>query len=257
MDVLATRFRFAPNASSWCVVDLALPGGVARGDRPDEAYTKTPTAAAERLVVFSIIPRDRVFFDLFEEAAVIVRRAADAYASVVRNYAERETHIREIRQIEHDGDEITHRTLDRLDKTFVTPFDREDIHALIKTMDDVIDEIDAASKRLVLYKIAEPTVWLTRQTDVLVRATGLVGQAIAQLRNLKKPQGLQNLLVEIHACENVGDDNNHAAVAELYDTAGDPILVMKWKEIYDLTERGIDRCEDIANIIEGIVLKNS
>ena len=207
--------------------------------------------------MFSIIPRDRAFFDLFEQAASVVHRSAQAYARLVSEYAQREEHIREIRDLEHAGDDITHKTLDKLDQTFITPFDREDIHALMKLMDDVVDEIDAASKRLVLYRISEPTSWIVKQTDVLVRASSLLGKSVAHLRNLKKPDGLQNLLVEIHRLENVGDENNHAAVAELFDSGADPLLVMKWKEIYDLTERAIDRCEDIANIIEAIVLKNS
>lgn len=207
--------------------------------------------------MFSIIPRDRAFFDFFEHAAAVVRQAAEAYARLVSDYANRDSHIRNIRRLEHEGDDITHKTLDKLDKTFITPLDREDIHALMKLMDDVVDEIDAASKRLTLYQIVQPTAWIIKQTEVLVQASGLVGQAVSRLRNLKKLDGLQNLLVEIHKLENVGDDNNHAAVAELFDSVSDPILVMKWKEIYDLTERAIDRCEDIANIIKAITLKNS
>ena len=137
------------------------------------------------------------------------------------------------------------------------PFDREDIQALMMQIDDVIDEIDAASKRLTLYRIGEPTPWFIKQTEVLLQAAKLLVDAIPRLRNLKKPNGLHDKLVEVHRLENIGDDNNHAAVAELYNNPNDPIFVMKWKEIYDLTERAIDGCEDIANIIEGIVLKNS
>jgi uncharacterized protein Yka (UPF0111/DUF47 family) len=207
--------------------------------------------------VFSIISRDKGFFDLLERSAGIVVKAAEAYVDVAHNYDGREDAIGRIRQFEHDGDEIAHRTLEMLDKTFITPFDREDIQALTLRMDDVIDEIDAASKRLTLYRIPKPTNWFVKQTDVLLRAAILIAEAVKQLRNLKRPDGLQDRLVEIHRLENVGDDNNHAAVAELYNDATDPILVMKWKEIYDLTERAIDRCEDIANTIEAIVLKNT
>ncbi len=207
--------------------------------------------------MFGVIPRDMEFFDLFEKAAAIVLRAAKAYADVARDYGQRDEYIAQIRQLEHDGDEVAHRTLDKLDKTFITPIDREDIQALMMLMDDVIDEIDAASKRLGLYEIAESTPWLAKQTEVLVRAALAIGQAVPKLRNLKRPDGLHDALVEIHRLENIGDDNNHAALAELFKNATDPFLVMKWKEIYDLTERAIDKCEDIANTIEGIVLKNS
>ena len=207
--------------------------------------------------MFSVIPRDTKFFDLFEKAASVMLQAAQAYSQLSEHYDQREDCIRQIRQLEHDGDEVTHNTLEKLDKTFLTPFDREDIHRLVMQMDDVVDEIDAASKRMILYRIDAPTHWLIKQTDVLVRACQLLGEAIPNLRKLKRPGALHDRLVEIHRLENIGDDNNHAAVADLYNHAKDPILVMKWKEIYDITERAIDRCEDVANTIQGIILKNT
>jgi uncharacterized protein len=207
--------------------------------------------------LLSIIPRNTRFFDLFEESAGLLIRAAEGYVNLVGDYAQRERHVAVIRQLEHAGDEVAHRTLGRLDTTFITPFDREDIYTLIKLMDDVVDEIDAAAKRLVLYEVPQPTVWLGKQTDVLLRACRCVGQAVAELRNLKKPESLRSYLGEIHALENEGDEINHAAAAELYRTATNPIEAMKWKEIYDLTERAIDRCEDIAVLIDSIILRNT
>lgn len=207
--------------------------------------------------MFSVIPRGTKFFDLFEAAATVMIGTAEAYAELGRDYGRREEIIHRIRQYEHDGDEVTHQTLDTLDKTFITPFDREDIQKLIVQMDDVVDEIDAAAKRLVLYRIDAPTPWLIKQTEVLLKASTLIGQALPKLRNLKKPGPVHEYLVEIHHLENVGDDNNHAAVADLYNHSKDPIHAMKWKEIYDITERAIDTCEDVANTIEAIVLKNS
>ncbi|MBI4579051.1 MAG: DUF47 domain-containing protein [Planctomycetes bacterium] len=206
--------------------------------------------------MLSIIPRDRRFFDLFEEASALVVQAAQAYADMLRDYQQRERYVAIIRQVEHDGDEVAHRTLAKLDTTFITPFDREDIYALMKLMDDVIDETDAAAKRLTLYQIAKPTDALIKQTDILLQATKMVAAAIRELRNLKNPAGLRERLIEIHAMENAGDDINHAATAELFSGAFDAIEVIKWKEIYELTERAIDRCEDVANTIEGIILKN-
>jgi uncharacterized protein Yka (UPF0111/DUF47 family) len=207
--------------------------------------------------MFSIIPRDTAFFDLFEQAAGIVKRTAETYALVVNDYANSDVHIKRIRELEHEGDDVVHVTLKKLDTTFITPFDREDIHSLMKHMDDVVDEIDAAAKRLTMYKIAEPTKWLRKQAEVLVKASALVGEAVFRLRNLGQHNGLHKKLVEIHDLENEGDENNHAAVVELYSNTTDLLLVMKLKEIYDLTERAIDRCEDIADIIEAIVLKNT
>lgn len=207
--------------------------------------------------MFSIIPRDTGFYKLFEEAGEILVRASQTYARLTKDYGQHKEYVDQIRQLEHAGDEVSHRTLDKLDTTFITPFDREDIQALMRQIDDVIDLIDAASKRLALYRIVEPTTWLIKQAEVLLEACQAVGQALAKLRHLKKARALHEHLVEIHRLENVGDDNNHAAVAELYHSGADPILAMKWKEIYDLTEAAIDACEDIANIIQGIVLKNT
>ncbi|MCK6455055.1 MAG: DUF47 family protein [Phycisphaerae bacterium] len=207
--------------------------------------------------MFSIIPKDTGFFDLMEQSAAIVIRAAEAYVRLMREYGQAGEIIQSIRQLEHTGDEIVHNTLDKLDKTFITPFDREDIQQLMKRMDDVVDEVDASAKRMALYKIEQPTTWLSKQAEVLLEACRLVGQAIGKLRDIKRVDGLQELLVRIRKLESIGDDNNHAAVAELYDTTTEPILAMKLKEIYDRTERAIDRCDDIANTIEAIVLKNT
>ncbi len=206
--------------------------------------------------MFSILPRETGFFNFFDEAATILINCAEAYLDLVKDYPRRDEYIAKIRQYEHECDFIVHRTLAKLDTSFITPFDREDIQSLMNRMDDVIDEIDAASKRLTLYQIHEPSGWLVKQTEILVRATKLVAKAVHRLRNLRRPNGLQDDLVQIHHLENLGDDNNHSAVAELYATTKDAILAMKWKEIYDLTERAIDRCEDIANTIEAIVLKH-
>ena len=207
--------------------------------------------------MFSILSRDTRFYELLEKGSAVIMQATAAYAELAQNYSHREAIIARIRQAEHDGDSVTHETLGLLDKTFIAPFDREDIQALSKQMDDVIDEVDSAAKRLIVYKITELTPWFGKQADVLMRSGRLIADAVGQLRNLKNPGKLQALLVEIHRLENVGDDNNHAAVAELYESGSDPILVMKWKEIYDLTERAIDCCEDVANTIQGIILKNS
>ena len=207
--------------------------------------------------MFNFMPRNTRFFDLFESAAKVMVRAAEAYAELGKDYGKREELVHRIRQLEHDGDEMTHRTLDTLDKTFITPFDREDIQRLIVQMDDVVDEIDAASKRLILYRIESPTPWLVKQTEVLLKAAEVIAEVLPKLRNHKRAGNLHERLVEIHHLENVGDDNNHAAVADLYNHSKDPILAMKWKEIYDITERAIDTCEDVANAIEAIVIKNS
>lgn len=207
--------------------------------------------------MFTIIPRDTVFFDLFDQSAGVLHATAKTYEELLRDISRREEYIKRIRQAEHDNDEIVHKTLARLDSTFITPFDREDIHMLMKNMDNVIDEIDAAAKRLNIFRIERINERLSHQAELLVKGTAHIIEAVRRLRNLKKPNGLQQTLVEIHMIENEGDENNHLALAELFSDGTDPLTVMKWKELFDLTERAIDSCEDTANIIEAIVLKNT
>lgn len=207
--------------------------------------------------MLGILPRNTGFFDLMDQSADCVVRTAEAYRDLMRNYARRDEIVGRIRELEHAADEIMHRTLEKLDKTFITPFDREDIQTLTKQMDDVIDEVDAASKRMTLYKIDEPTQWLVKQSDVLLDASRGVGDAVRHLRSLKNVEALYQLLIQIRRLESLGDDHNHAAVAELYNSTTDPFRAMKLKEIYDRTEKAIDRCDDIANTIQAIVLKNT
>ncbi len=206
--------------------------------------------------MFSLTPRDRKFHDLFEKSAAILVAAAATYGRMVRDYGRRDEHVARIRQLEHDGDDCAQTTFEHLDRTFLTPFDREDIAALTLRMDDVIDEIDAAAKRLKLYDIPAPTKALLDQTDVLMQICDRTGEAIRMLRNYRKQTDVMKLFVEIHRLENVGDDVQHAAAADLYRPGNDPLTVMKWKEIHDITERAIDRCEDIANLVRSIMLKN-
>jgi len=206
---------------------------------------------------FSIIPRDTGFFNLFDEAARILSSTADAYGVLLKTDVGRDAQLASIRRLEHEGDAIMRETLQKLDRTILTPFDREDISLLMRRIDDVIDEVDAASKRFCIYRIPSPTQWLMKQSDVLSEACKILGACVPYLRNLKKPETLRVRLLEIGALEKVGDANHHAAVVELYDKSTDAILAMKWKEVYDITERAIDRCEDIANVMSTIILKNS
>jgi len=207
--------------------------------------------------MFSILPRDTGFNDLMNQSADAVVHTAEAFRDLMHEYGRRDEHVARIRELEHSGDDVMHRTLEKLDKTFITPFDREDIQTLVTRMDDVIDEVDAASKRMTLYHIKEPTPWLMKQADVLLEAAQNVRAAVQRLRDLKRADDIYQILIKIRKLESIGDDHNHAAVAELYNTTNDPMLAMKLKEIYDRTEKAIDRCDDIANIIQAIVLKNA
>jgi predicted phosphate transport protein (TIGR00153 family) len=206
--------------------------------------------------MINLLPKDTVFFDLFEGIAVRLVAAAEDLRKIARNFPEHAQELSRIRDAEHEADEMSHKALDRLDRTFITPFDREDIHELIGGLDDIVDEIDALAKRLPIYHIKAIPSWFVKQTDVLVQATIVVSEAVHRLRKARKLSELSEKLIEIHRLESVGDDNNHAAVSELYNGATDPLEVIKWKEFYDKIEDAIDGCEDVGNTLERIVLKN-
>lgn len=207
--------------------------------------------------MFNLLPRDTIFFDLFDSLSEHVVAAAKQLQSMAHTFPNVESQIQQIRDLEHAADTIAHTALERLDKTFITPFDREDIHALVEELDDIVDSIDFLSKRFTLYHFHEIEDDFQRQTDVLVRAVSALSAAVHRLRKSKKLAEFTPDLKTIGQLEKEGDDNNHAAVSRLFSNGHlDPIEVMKWKEFYDRIETAIDGCEDVGNTIERIVLKN-
>ena len=207
--------------------------------------------------MLSIIPRDTRFFDLLEEAGTIVRRAAEAYAQATEDGDHRTSHVAAIQRLERDGSDVAHRTFDRLDTTFITPFDREDIYNLIRLLYEVVNEINTAARRLESHRAAELTSWLHKQSEAFLKACYCVGAAVPLLRNLKRSNGLRSHLAQIRSLESEANDIYHAAMAELWRTTTDPIVAIKWKELYNLAERAIDRCEVVADTIEIIAMKNA
>lgn len=206
--------------------------------------------------MFSFLPKDTVFYDLFEKIADHVASAARTLHGMFRDFARADRYIQTIRNEEHAADDLAHTCLDRLDRTFITPFDREDIHELVGGMDDIIDGIDALAKRVPLFHVSSVEPEFLKQTDVLVQATQAVSDAVHRLRHSRKLSDLREKLIEIHHHESVGDDNHHAAMFRLFDGSRDAIDVIKWKQLYDYIEEAIDTCEDVGNTLERIVLKN-
>jgi predicted phosphate transport protein (TIGR00153 family) len=206
--------------------------------------------------MFNLLPKDTVFFDLFEGLSRHAVSSAQHLLQMVRSFPNIEPHLQRIREEEHAADQLAHTALDRLDRTFITPFDREDIHELVGGLDDIIDGIDALAKRFPLFhvKSMEPTFVL--QAEVLVQAATAVSEAVHRLRKSRKLSELSDKLIEIHHKESVGDDNHHAAMSRLFSGGTDALHVLKWKELYDLVEESIDGCEDVGNTLERIVLKN-
>ena len=203
---------------------------------------------------FQVIPREQSFFDLFEATAALIDDGARKLKTLTEHFAEHEIYAAQVKKLELEADEITHRVMATLSTTFVTPFDREDIFRLASQLDDVLDSMEAVAELLVLHQIEEPLPELRQQADVLVRITGEMVQAVRGLRSL---QGQDRHLVEINRLENEGDRITREAVASLFDGGIDPMVVIRWKDVFERLEAAIDATEHVANILEGIIIKNS
>ena len=206
--------------------------------------------------MINLLPKDTVFYDLFEGLSRHAVSSAEHLRQMVRGFPAIEPHLQRIRDEEHAADQLAHTALDRLDRTFITPFDREDIHELVGGLDDIIDGIDALAKRFPLFHVKSMEPAFEQQADLLVQATVAVSEAVHRLRRSRKLSELSDKLIEIHHKESVGDDNHHAALSRLFDGTTPPLEVMKWKELFDLVEDAIDNCEDAGNTLERILLKN-
>jgi uncharacterized protein len=201
-----------------------------------------------------IAGRDREFFDLFEEAGGNILRCAGLLEEMLRDYPERNELAREILICEQEGDRITHDIIQRLNQTFVTPIDREDIYALSSALDDIVDFTEEVADYLGLYKIEAPMQQAQAQAEVLHAASRQISEALPRLRGFKD---LSHYTVEINRLENDGDRIVREAIASLFDNGIDPMVVIRWKDIFERLENAIDATEKVANIIEGIVIKNS
>ena len=204
----------------------------------------------------NLLPKDTVFYDLIEALSRHAVSSAEHLRQMCKQFPNIESQLQHIRDEEHAADQLAHTALDRLDRTFITPFDREDIHQLVGELDDIIDGIDALAKRFPLFHVTSVEPTFEKQADVLVQATVAVSEAVHRLRRSRKLSELSDKLIEIHHKESVGDDNHHAALSHLFDGSVNPLEVMKWKELYDYIEDAIDGCEDVGNTLERIVLKN-
>jgi predicted phosphate transport protein (TIGR00153 family) len=201
-----------------------------------------------------LIPRDVRFFDLFVEDAANVLGGARLLEAMLRTYDQPEARAAEIRATEHRGDEISHEIGHRLEATFVTPFDREEIHALISGLDDVLDLVEEVADTFVLYRIEAPTATAVEQAAIIVKQVELLHDALAHLQGFKD---LDRYWIEVHRLENEGDRIVRSAIAQLFNDTTDPIDLVKWKDVYGLLEATIDKAEDVANIIERITIKHA
>jgi predicted phosphate transport protein (TIGR00153 family) len=200
-------------------------------------------------------PKDREFFDLFEESAGNGVRAADLLDRMLRNFPENGPELaRDILICEQEGDRITHDVIKRLNNTFVTPIEREDILQLVSGLDDIVDYTEEVSDYLILYKIEAPMEQAQRLAHVLLQATRAIADAMPRLRDFRD---LSHYTVEINRLENDGDRIVREAIASLFDNGIDPMVVIRWKDIFERLEDAIDATERVANILEAVVIKNA
>jgi predicted phosphate transport protein (TIGR00153 family) len=204
--------------------------------------------------MFGLIPKEEAFFELFKSAAHNMIEGCRLLKEMMDSYQSTVEQAKRIKEVEHIGDGITHDIARRLNQTFITPIDREDIHDLASALDDILDVAEAIADRFVLYKINKPTERAAKLADVLYQASAAVGAGVDRL-GLAHPD-IKECSVQVNSLENEADRISRDAISELFEKETDPMAVIKWKEIYEGFEAGTDRCEDVANILERIALKH-
>lgn len=201
-----------------------------------------------------LVPRERRFYDLFDEHVSNIVSAAEVLVELFADFRDVNGRQQRIKDFEHRGDEVTHEIVRTLNRTFVTPFDREDIYALSSGLDDVLDFIDEVANTISLYGITQVPEAAKPMADLLLQASGQVQQAVSKL---EVGRDLEQHWIEIHRLENLGDAASRQAIAELFRGGIDAIEVVKLKDLYGLLESALDRCEDVANVLESIAIKNA
>ena len=203
--------------------------------------------------MFSFFPREEDFFALFRKQAALAHKGCDQLHAMMERFDDLETRAKALKDVEHEGDLVTHEIFERLNRTFITPIEREDIHDLASGLDDVLDGAEAIGSRLLLFKILKPTPQAVQLTAILARSGAQIEQAVEHLKDFKN---LMGFTIEIHRLENEADNISREVVADLFSGEHDLLDVMRWKEVYGRLENAADMCEDVANTIEAIVLKN-
>ena len=207
--------------------------------------------------MFRLFPKEENFLPQFNQMCEVIVEAARAIDELAGNFTDAEVKASRIKHLEHRGDQLTHQTFDLLNRTWITSIDREDIHKLISALDDVLDFIDACAQRLILYKVAGPTAELKATTELIVQSALAIQNAVALLADMKHSKAILDACVDINRLENEADTLNRISIGKLFDTVKDPIEIIKWKEIYEIAEGTTDRCEDVANVLEEIVIKST
>jgi len=204
--------------------------------------------------VFKLIPKEEKFFDMFISMAQNAHESSKLLTLMMEQPDKIRDTAESIKALEHKGDRMTHDLIVKLNKTFIVPIDREDIYGLSSKLDDVTDLIESIARRLVLFKVTEVSEPALELARVLQRSTAAIVMAVSELQNGLK---VMDPCIEINRLEDEADHIYHLALAKLFEAEKDPIALIKWKELYEKLEASLDRCEDVANVIEGIIVKNA
>ncbi|MFH1262740.1 MAG: DUF47 family protein [Pseudomonadota bacterium] len=202
-----------------------------------------------------LFPREEKFFVLFQEVSDLIMKGAREFREMIADPTQIEMYARKIKETEQAADEVTHKTVALLHQTFITPLDRGDIHELITTLDDILDNIESASQRMYLYGIKKIMPHTIELADIIIKSVEHVQSAVRLLENLKNPAKILEHCVQVNHLENDADHVMRKAMVELFQNEADAKEVIKWKEIYEMLESVTDRCEDVSNIVESIVLE--
>ncbi|HVM62572.1 MAG TPA: DUF47 family protein [Verrucomicrobiae bacterium] len=204
-----------------------------------------------------LIPQEYDFFESFDQAADHAVRAAELLLKLTENHADADPLARELGDIEHACDDVAHRVMEQLNKSFITPLDREDIHMMILRIDDVVDLTSAAANRLAFFGIQKPTQHSINLAKQIVRGCKKLAEAVHGMSSARNYEQVMRDCIAVHEVENAADDILHAALAELFATEKNAIEVIKWKDIYETMEKITDRLEDVANVLQGVIVKMS
>lgn len=207
--------------------------------------------------MFSLTPKEDKFFEFFVETANIAYKASNMLVEFLKDLDNSEENLKKLKEVEHEGDRKQHQILEQLNKTFITPFDREDIYVIAKDMDDIIDLIESAASRFVMLNVSKVTKEAIILGDMIAASCKEIITLMEELKNMKTSKYLNKKIIEINRIEEEGDRVSRRAIGDLFRSNIEVIEVIKWREIYQYLEDTLDACEDIANVIEGVVMKNA
>jgi predicted phosphate transport protein (TIGR00153 family) len=207
-------------------------------------------------MAINFLPKEEKFFDFLSQQAENLTKAAAFFKAAIKDGTLDEAEVKKIHNLEHEGDTLAHEITDMLNRTFITPIDREDIYALANQLDDVLDMLNAMAGRVKLYKLNPSDEYFVQFIDLIDQAAGALASAVKYMPDMKRQRRVLDYCIEINRLENLGDSVREKAISHLFESEKDPINVIKWKEIYEVAEGTLDKCEHVAKVIEGILVKH-